>query len=263
MSFAVSSPPVVLAAACHPDDIEFMMAGTLLLLREAGCEIHMWNLANGCLGSATSSPEEVSRLRWQEAKDSAAIAGATIHPPLFNDLEIFYDKGSLARTAAVVRSISPQIILTHSPEDYMEDHQNVCRLLVTAAFSRGMPHFATEPPEPSYDAPVRLYHAAPHGLHDSLERPFQPSFLVDVSSVIGRKEQMLISHRSQKDWLEASQGMNAYNAEMVNMGRAMAAFSTDLTIAEGWRRHSHLGFCPADFDPLPQLLKDKAQPRKI
>jgi LmbE family N-acetylglucosaminyl deacetylase len=42
----------VLAAAAHPDDIEFMMAGTLLRLKDAGCEIHLWNLANGCYGSA-------------------------------------------------------------------------------------------------------------------------------------------------------------------------------------------------------------------
>ncbi|CAN5412759.1 PIG-L family deacetylase [soil metagenome] len=240
-----------------------MMAGTLLLLKEAGCEIQMWNLANGCLGSVTSPPDEVSRMRWQEAQESAAIAGATIHPPLFNDLEIFYDKASLARTAAVIRSIRPQIVLTHSPEDYMEDHQNVCRLLVTAIFSRGMPHFMTEPPTPPYDAAARIYHAAPHGLRDSLERPFQPGLLVDVASVIARKEQMLTSHRSQKDWLESSQGMSAYTVEMVSMGRSMAEFSGEFAIAEGWRRHSHLGFCPEEFDPLPQLLKDKVQPCKI
>jgi len=27
------------------------------------------------------------------------------------------------------------------------------------------------------------------------------------------------------------------------------------TYAEGWRRHSHLGFGPEDFDPLSDLLK--------
>ena len=32
----VDSKPVVLAAVAHPDDIEFMMAGTLLLLKRAG-----------------------------------------------------------------------------------------------------------------------------------------------------------------------------------------------------------------------------------
>ncbi|MCX6986406.1 MAG: LmbE family protein, partial [Lentisphaerae bacterium] len=32
-------PRKAMAIACHPDDIEFMMAGTLLLLREKGYEI--------------------------------------------------------------------------------------------------------------------------------------------------------------------------------------------------------------------------------
>ena len=43
----------VLAVGCHPDDMEFMMGGTLLLLKQAGCELHYINVANGCAGSAT------------------------------------------------------------------------------------------------------------------------------------------------------------------------------------------------------------------
>ncbi|MEI6971274.1 MAG: PIG-L family deacetylase, partial [bacterium] len=122
---------VVLAVAAHPDDIEFMMAGTLLLLKDSGAEIHMWNLANGCCGTARHSRAAISRIRAGEAKASAGLAGALSHPPLFDDLGIFYDKPSLARVAAVVRSIRPTIILTQSPLDYMEDHQNTCRLIVT------------------------------------------------------------------------------------------------------------------------------------
>ena len=41
----------ILAVGCHPDDIEFMMAGTLLLLRDRGCDIHYMNVANGNCGS--------------------------------------------------------------------------------------------------------------------------------------------------------------------------------------------------------------------
>ncbi|HEX5102756.1 MAG TPA: PIG-L family deacetylase, partial [Pirellulaceae bacterium] len=41
-----------LAVAAHPDDIEFLMSGTLMLLRKAGYDIHYWNLANGCCGSS-------------------------------------------------------------------------------------------------------------------------------------------------------------------------------------------------------------------
>lgn len=252
-------PPIVLAAACHPDDIEFMMAGTLLLLQRAGCEIHMWNLSDGCHGSLTQPPEEVARVRWREAQASAQLARAAIHPPLFHDLAIFYDAPSLARVASVLRSIRPQIILTHSPDDYMEDHQNVCRLLVTAAFAREMPHFPTEPPHPPCRGPVRFYHAAPHGLRDGLERPFQPGLLIDIASVLPLKEEMLSCHRSQQDWLAASQGMNAYVDEMASMGRTMALAGRGMEFAEGWRRHSHLGYCPPDFDPLPQLLGDHCQ----
>ena len=100
------SKPVVLAAVAHPDDIEFMMAGTLLLLQQAGAEIHLWNLANGCYGSVRHRKQEIIRLRAAEARAAARLAGATIHPALFDDLGIFYDAVSLARVAAVVHRAS-------------------------------------------------------------------------------------------------------------------------------------------------------------
>lgn len=122
-----------------------MMAGTLLLLREASAELHFWNLSRGDCGPTTHSRDEIVRLRHEEAQAAAALAGATLHPSLFDDFRIFYDEPSLRRVAAVVRSIRPTLILTHSPEDYMEDHQNAARLVVTAAFSRAAPNFPTEP----------------------------------------------------------------------------------------------------------------------
>src|SRR5258706_10330537 len=127
-SAAHSKKVTVLAAVAHPDDIEFVMAGTLLRLREAGAEIHMWNLANGCCGTATHSRAEIVKLRWKEALSSAGVAGAAMHPSLVDDIAVYYEPKVLARVAAVVRDVKPNIILTHSPQDYMEDHQNVCRL---------------------------------------------------------------------------------------------------------------------------------------
>ena len=32
--------PTVFAIACHPDDIEFVMAGTMLFLKDRGCDVH-------------------------------------------------------------------------------------------------------------------------------------------------------------------------------------------------------------------------------
>jgi len=247
--------PVVLAAACHPDDIEFMMAGTLLRLKDAGAEIHLWNLANGSHGTAVHGHDVIVRIRGEEARASAALEGAVSHAPLFDDLAVFYDAPSLARVTAVVREIRPTIILTHAPRDYMEDHQNVCRLVVTAAFSRAMINVVSDPPRPTWGDPVALYHALPHGLRDQLGRPVTPDLCVDTTPVLDRKRAMLACHRSQKDWLDASQGMGAYLDEMARMSAEVGRMSGRFAHAEGWLRHNPLGFCPEDFNPIQTLLK--------
>jgi len=246
---------VVLAAAAHPDDIEFMMAGTLLRLRDAGAEIHMWNLANGHCGTARHSREEIIRLRAAETEASARLAGAVSHAPLFDDLDVFYDRASLARAGAVVREIRPEIILTHSPQDYMEDHQNTCRLIVTAAFGRGMRNFITDPHRDAWDRPVALYHALPHGLKDGLGQWVRPDLFVDIASVMAEKRAMLACHRSQKEWLDVSQGMDAYLTEMERMSADVGRMSGRFACAEGWRRHGTLGFGSDEFNPLQQHLK--------
>jgi len=255
---AQAHPVVVLAAAAHPDDIEFMMAGTLLRLKDAGAEIHMWNLANGHCGTARHAREEIIRLRAGEVAASAKLAGAISHPPLFDDLAIFYDQPSLARVGAVVRAIRPAIILTQAPQDYMEDHQNTCRLIVTAAFARGMANFTTEPPQPAWDAPLALYHAMPHGLRDGLGRMLEPDLIVDTAPVLARQRAMLACHRSQKEWLDVSQGVGAYLNEMERMRIDVGRMSRRFTHAEGWRRHNMLGFGPDAFNPLQELLKGAA-----
>jgi LmbE family N-acetylglucosaminyl deacetylase len=248
------SGPVVLAAVAHPDDLEFLFAGTLLLLQQSGCDIHMWNLLDGSCGSTEYSAAETVRIRAEEAARSATLAKATLHSSLFPDLGVFYDKPSLAAVSAKVREIRPQIILTHSPSDYMEDHQNVCRLITTAAFSRGMPNFSTSPARLPYGDNVRIYHAPPHGLHDQLGEPFRADFLCEISSVMETKKELLACHRSQFAWLDSSQGMNSPLHEMELLCRTIASWGDDMKLAEAWRKHSHLGFCPPEFDPLSDLL---------
>lgn len=250
-----SNMPIVLAVVAHPDDIEFMMAGTLLRLKDAGAKIHMWNLANGHCGTARHTRDEIIRLRAAEAEASARLAGAISHSPLFDDLGIFYDRVSLARVAAVVREIRPSIVLTQSPQDYMEDHQNTCRLAVTAAFSRGMCNFVTEPAQVAYDAPVAVYHALPHGLNDGLGQPIVSDAYVNIAPVMSLKRDMLACHISQKEWLDVSQGMDAYLNEMVRMSAEVGRISGRFAQAEGWRLHSTLGFGPEGFNPMKELLK--------
>lgn len=245
---------IALAIGAHPDDIEFMMAGTLLMLQRAGAEIHMWNLANGSCGTATHERDEIVRLRRAEAEASARLAGATYHPPLADDLAIFYEPGLLARVAAVIRVVKPDILLIPSPQDYMEDHTNTCRLAVTAAFARGMGNYVTDPPVPPWEGSVALYHALPHGLRDGMRQLIRPDCVVDIGPVLTQKRAMLAQHETQKAWLDASQGMDSYLMEMEAMACEVGRLSGHFVYAEGWRRHLHLGFGPADYDPLADLL---------
>lgn len=249
-------PPAAFAIAAHPDDIEFYMAGTLLLLREAGFTIHYMTLSSGSCGSLTIGPATLRKIRRRESERAAVMMDAIFHPSLCDDLEIFYDLRTLRKLAALVRDVAPSIILTHSPQDYMEDHTNTCRLVVTAAFARGMPNFHTTPPRKIVQNDVTIYHAMPHSLRDSLRRPIVPDFFVDTSSVHALKRDALAAHESQKAWLDASQGMDSYLVAMDHLSLEVGRMSGRFEHAEGWRRHLHVGFSATDIDPLQPILAD-------
>lgn len=242
------------AVAAHPDDIEFVMAGTLVLLSRAGYEIHTMNLCNGCCGSTETGAEETAQIREREARAAAALIGAVFHPPLVNDMELFYDRATLTRLAAVLRDVAPEILLVHSPSDYMEDHTNACRLAVTAAFARGMPNYPTQPPRPPIEQDVTVYHAQPHGNRDPLGQVVRPGLFVNVASVLEKKIAMLGCHQSQQKWLDTSQGLDSLVAAMHGLLSEVGRMSGRFLVAEGWRRHLHLGFCAAAADPLAAAL---------
>lgn len=246
---------VAMAIGAHPDDIEFMMGGTLALLRRAGYQTHYLNLANGSCGSTRYSGQELSRIRTREARAAAGVLGAQFHPSLVKDLEIYYERPLLRRLAAIIRAVKPSILLVPSPQDYMEDHTNTCRLAVTAAFVRGMRNFKTLPARNPVLGDVTLYHAMPHGLRDPLRRRVLPGAFVNTGDVQDLKRMALGKHQSQQEWLDTSQGMNQYLLTMENFALELGRISGRFKFAEGWRRHLHYGFCAEDADPLANALR--------
>jgi N-acetylglucosamine malate deacetylase 1 len=247
--------PVVFAVHAHPDDIEFMMAGTLFLLQQRGWDVHYMTIADGNCGSATMGPLETAKVRAEEAKRAVEVVGGTFHESLTHDMEVFYERGLLARLAGIVRRIAPDVMLVPSPEDYMEDHMNACRLAVSAAFVRGVPNFETVPAVSPISKDVTIYHALPHGLITGLNAIIRPEFVVDISSTIDKKELMLSQHHSQKDWLDRSQGFDSYLATMRSMSQEVGKMvSPSIPYGEGWRRHSHIGYSATPVDPLRSVL---------
>ena len=245
-----------MAIVAHPDDIEFMAAGTLLLLEQRGYAIHYMTVASGNCGSMTMDPASTRQVRRLESRDAAASLGAEWHPPLCDDMEIVYDLELLRRLAVVIRGVNPTIILTHSPQDYMEDHMATSRLVVTAAFAKNMPNFGTEPPSGPAEGDVTIYHGMPHGLCDQLRQPVIPDGYVDTTSVHAKKREALAIHASQKQWLDASQGFDSYLVAMDEMSAELGRMSGKFEHAEGWRRHLHLGFSAKEQDPLAEVMRE-------
>ena len=247
--------PKVFVIAAHPDDIEFMMSGRLFLLKQASCEIHYMNVANGCCGTDRHAIDEIVEIRREESKQACEYLGAVFHDSLANDFDIFYEKTLISRLASVIREVAPDIILTQYPFEYMEDHSNSCRVTVTAAFCRGMKNFETTPHVEPISNEVVLYHTLPYGLSDPLRNPIKAEFFVDITSVIDNKTEMLAKHKSQKEWLDVSQGMDSYPITMKDICKEIGQMSDKFKYAEGWIRHSHMGFCDKDDNPLADILK--------
>ena len=79
--------PSVLAIAAHPDDIEFLFAGTMLQLAKRGWDVHYMNLCDGSRGSTTMGQQECAETRLAEAKNACEILGAEFYPPIYSDME--------------------------------------------------------------------------------------------------------------------------------------------------------------------------------
>ena len=246
-----------IAIGAHPDDIEFYMAGTLLLLKHAGYDIQYFNVANGCCGSVQYNARQLARIRLGEAKRAAKVLAAHFHPPLCNDMEILYDLKLVRRVAAVIREVKPAVILTHPPVDYMEDHTNTCRIVLTAAFAHAMPNFRSIPPRATAEYDLTIYHAIPHSLLDPLRQFVVPEVFVDTTSVQETKRAALAEHQSQQNWLDVTQGLESLGSKVDELARVVGKCSKKFKFAEGWRRHLHYGFSANEVDPLREALGKK------
>ena len=106
----------ILALHAHPDDVEFQCAGTLVLLREAGCHVTIATMTPGDCGSAEHDAESIAAIRREEARASASLIGADYFCLEFRDLAIFNDDESRRRVTEALRRTRPDVD-PHGPAD--------------------------------------------------------------------------------------------------------------------------------------------------
>ncbi len=200
-----------LSFLAHPDDAEFLCAGTLIRLRDAGWSVHVATATPGDCGSATQDRWAISAVRTNEAARACELIGATYHCLDERDIFVVYDKPTLKKTIDLMRRVNPSVVFTHAPRDYMMDHEMVSQLARAATFAFGIPNVSDDVPAPPGASGPHLYDCDPF---EGTEIPYSvapdPTTLVDVTVVYDRKEQMLACHASQREWLRAHHGMDEY-----------------------------------------------------
>lgn len=185
----------VLVISCHPDDMEIACAGTLLKCKARGDRVVVCHLCNGDLGHEIIQPKELAEIRACEAKKSGSLAGFEVIWGGFGDVDIYADnKEARDKVVDVIRSVNPDFIITHDPNDYMPDHVATSRLVFDASFAATVPHYQS-----SVSTPARL---VPIYYMDTLAGVnFNPTEYVDVTPYIDQKLEMLECHASQVVWM--------------------------------------------------------------
>ena len=108
----------ILAFMAHPDDAEFLCAGTLARLKNQGFRIHIATMTAGDGGSAELPNEEIARIRYHEAEAAAALLEADYQCAHQRDFFVTYGQATIQTAIEIIRRANPILVITHSPQDY-------------------------------------------------------------------------------------------------------------------------------------------------
>jgi len=248
---------VVLTLMAHPDDAELLCGGTLALLAQQGWSVHVATATAGDCGSSTLGPDEIAAIRRQEARSAAAILGGEYHCLERRDLQVRCDVETMAAACGLLRAVRPLLLITHSPGDYMLDHEQISLVARAAAFNAPVPNA----PAPRGSSPLQaiphLYYADPIEGKNVFGDLVLPRLLIDISSTLATKLAMLACHASQREWLRSHHGVDEYLESARRWSRERGALG-GVAHAEGFRQHRGHAY-PQD-DLLALILPGRSIP---
>ena len=201
------------------------------------------------------SPNEIVRVRLEEAQASARRLDATYLCAGEKDGLISYQASTIQKAVEIVRQSQAFLVFTHSPQDYMIDHEITAQLVRNACFCAGIPNFGTNahPPAPILPGVPYLYYSMPVEGKDSLGRTMEMEFYVDVTEHMEQKAELLACHASQRDWLMKHHKVDEY-IEQMKRWSALAGSRSGVAFAEGFLQHRGHAY-PQD-NRLVEILKD-------
>ena len=184
----------VLAVGAHPDDIEIFMYGLLSIYKKEGHEVFTMIATDGAKGGAITG----GKLAQQRANE--AINGLKkLSLPIFLNLpdgELGEELEHRKIIKENILKIMPDLIITHSENDYHADHKSLSLIIKGAV---------------GHYTPI-LYCDTLMGIN------FNPNYYVDISDYYKSKKDAVLRHKTQKPqrFVDLFELMNAFRAAKCN-----------------------------------------------
>ena len=217
----------VMAVGAHPDDIELQCAGTLARCIQRGDAVAMVYMTNGNMGHTVIMPEELAEIRHEEAKKSAGVIGASFYWLDHSDFTVEVDPVTTMQLVEVIRDFRPDLLITHSGQDYIRDHNNTGHVVFKASFDASVPH--VEGKNPFHDKIVPIFE-----MDTLFGLRFEPTEYVDITAVIETKKRALGCHESQVKWLKEHDGIDVVQDMLVSA--QYRGLQCGVKYAEGFKR---------------------------
>ena len=172
----------ILAFAAHPDDAELGCGGSLILAAEKGLKVGIADLSVGEM----SSRGTIEKRKAEAMKASELMGLADRRFVGLPDSQIGSEPAHQLPIIQLVRETRPRVVLAPYWEDKHPDHAATGRLVRDACFLAGVSRISDGRPH----RPTRI-------CYYMLSHPFNPSFVVDISVVWGRKMAAVAAYESQ------------------------------------------------------------------
>jgi len=175
----------ILVVGPHPDDQELGMGGTIIRLAEQGHNVLLLDMTNG-----EPTPHGSPEIREREWTAAARIMGVKRRLLGLPNRYVTHNIESRHKMAGVIREHQAQIIFLPYYEDAHPDHVAVTRIVEDARFDAKLSKIDL-PGQPIYPTWL-IYYYCTH-----LRMVANPTFCMDISQQMDRKEQAILAYESQ------------------------------------------------------------------
>jgi LmbE family N-acetylglucosaminyl deacetylase len=172
----------IIAFGAHPDDCEYVAAGTAAKWAAKGHAVKFVSCTNGDIGHFAVAGGPLARRRAAEIAACAKILGIRSQALDNHDGELLPTLENRRAVCRLIREWKADLVLSHRPNDYHPDHRYTGVLVQDAAYMVTVPFFCPDTLHLTAN-PVFMYY------DDKFLKPnpFTPDVAVAIDDVIGRK----------------------------------------------------------------------------